>query len=152
VSAGPRVGAIVACLDDTGRILVVKQITGSFAGAWLLPGGTVDPGERVEDCARRELYEETGYAVADLTLVARYDVRSAAAGGFHVLLHMYRGEGLRGAPRPEPESEVRWLGPREVEWHPAMAVQLVDLAFIDRDRADLDRGLARIGVEVKRLR
>ena len=36
---------------------------GSFKGAWVLPGGHIDPGESLEECALRELWEETGVKV-----------------------------------------------------------------------------------------
>jgi 8-oxo-dGTP diphosphatase len=152
VSDGPDVGAIVACVDPTTeRVLVVKQTTGPFAGAWLLPGGTVERNERVEDGAARELTEETGYHARELQLVALYEVRSAPPGSFHILLHMYRGKSLTGKASAEPGSEVRWVRPHEIEIHPSMAVQLVDLGLFQRDAASITRDLARIGVEVRRL-
>jgi 8-oxo-dGTP diphosphatase len=152
VSDGPDVGAIVACADpSTGRILVVKQTTGPFTGAWLLPGGTVERNERVEDAAARELAEETGYRARELHLVALYEVRSVPPGRFHILLHMYRGETLSGKPSAETGSEVRWVRPHEIEIHPSMAVQLVDLGLLKREPAEVARDLAQIGVEVHRL-
>ena len=33
------------------------------ADFWLLPGGGAEPGESLEDCARREVYEETSHRV-----------------------------------------------------------------------------------------
>jgi 8-oxo-dGTP diphosphatase len=129
----------------------VKQAGGPFAGAWLLPGGAVERNERIEEGARRELAEETGYRVADLRLVALYEVRSAPPGRFHIVLHMYRGAEVDGVVRPERESAVRWTPPREIDLHPSMAVQLADLGLIERDPAASFRDLAHIGVEMRRL-
>jgi 8-oxo-dGTP diphosphatase len=129
----------------------VKQGGGPFAGAWLLPGGAVERNERIEDGARRELAEETGYRAGQLRLVALYEVRSVPPGRFHILLHMLRGAELEGTPCPERESALRWVHPREMDLHPSMAVQLADLGLIERDPAASFRDLAHIGVEMHRL-
>ncbi len=34
-----------------------------FPGAWVLPGGHIDPGEGFEECAIREVFEETGIQI-----------------------------------------------------------------------------------------
>jgi hypothetical protein len=41
--------------------------------------------------------------------------------------------------------------PREIDPHPNLAVALVDLGLIDRDRAALLRELAEIGVTMRRI-
>jgi 8-oxo-dGTP diphosphatase len=120
-------------------------------GAWLLPGGNVERNERLEDAARRELLEETGYRAADLNPVAQYEVQSAPAGRFHFLVHLFRAGAIDGTARSEPGSELRWAMPREIDPHPNLAVALVDLGLIDRDRAALLRELAEIGVEMRRI-
>lgn len=148
---GPQVSAIVACVDDAGRVLLVKQIAGPFSGAWLLPGGNVERDEGLEDATRRELLEETGYRVAELRPVARYDVRSAPAGRFHFLVHLFRGGEVDGEPRPEQGGELRWAAPLEIDPHPSLAVALADLGLIQRDRPALAQDLAKIGVEMQRL-
>ena len=149
--AEPRVSAVVACVDGDGRVLLVKQTAGPFADAWLLPGGSVEPDERVEDAARRELFEETGYGVTELVPVARYEVQSAPHGRFHFRLELFRGNSVTGEPRPESGSALRWVAPREIEPHPNLAVALADLGLIETDPATLAHDLARIGVEMRRL-
>jgi 8-oxo-dGTP diphosphatase len=55
----PRVFAAAGCLirDPAGRVLIVKA---SYRPDWQFVGGTVDRGEDAEQCAVRELQEETG--------------------------------------------------------------------------------------------
>jgi 8-oxo-dGTP pyrophosphatase MutT (NUDIX family) len=145
------VSAIVGCVDDAGRVLIVKQTAGPFEGAWLLPGGSVDRNERLDDAARRELFEETGYRVGALRPVALYEVRSVPPGGFHFLVQLFRGGELEGTARAEPRGELRWADPREIDPHPSLAVALADLGVIERGRADLFRDLARVHVEMRRV-
>ena len=143
--------AIVACVDEAGRVLIVKQTAGPFVGAWLLPGGSVERNERVEDAARRELFEETGYRAQDLRPVAVYEVRSAPTGRFHFLVHLFRAGELDGSPRAEAGGELRWVPPREIDPHPNLAIALVDLGLIERDAAALRRGLASASFAMDRL-
>ncbi len=55
--------------DDHGRILMQRRTDFDF---WGLPGGVLELHETVEECARRELAEETGLTVGDLNLVGVY--------------------------------------------------------------------------------
>jgi 8-oxo-dGTP diphosphatase len=151
VADAPGISAIVACVDDAGRVLIVKQTAGPFAGAWLLPGGNVERDERLEDAARRELFEETGYRAASVRPVAVYEVRSAPAGRFHFMVHLFRAGTLHGTPLAEAASELRWVVPREIDPHPNLAVVLADLGLIERDRSEIARNLADAGLEMRRV-
>ena len=152
MGVAPRPTAIVGCVDAEGRILIVKQLAGPFAGAWLLPGGSVEPDERLEDAARRELFEETGYRVDDLTRVAQYDVRSVPAGRFHFLVHLFRDGAVTGTPRAEKGGELRWARPSEIDAHPNLAVALADLGLIVTETVFNIPGVARFLVEALRWR
>ncbi|MBX9689491.1 MAG: NUDIX domain-containing protein [Candidatus Obscuribacterales bacterium] len=51
------VGACIFVQDREKRLLLVRR---SDNGLWGLPAGTMELGETIEECARRELLEETG--------------------------------------------------------------------------------------------
>ena len=55
-----RAGAVVR--DEQGRTLFIRRELGGQQW-WILPGGTVEPGETPEAAATRELLEETGLEV-----------------------------------------------------------------------------------------
>lgn len=48
------------CSDLKLHVLLIQRKNWPFAGMWALPGGFCDPDESIDECARRELYEETG--------------------------------------------------------------------------------------------
>jgi len=59
------VGAGILILDDQNRLLLMRR---SDNGCWGFPGGSIEPGELVEDAARREVFEETNLEVGEITL------------------------------------------------------------------------------------
>ncbi len=55
----PKTGCSVLVLSGD-QVLLIKRGKDPYQGHWSLPGGSQEPGETLEDCARRELLEETG--------------------------------------------------------------------------------------------
>jgi len=105
----PGAAAIVP-VDAAGRVCLVRQYRlGVDDFLWEIPAGKLDAGEAPEDCAARELREETGIAAARLSSLGLY---FPAPGIFTELIHLFLAESLEiGAPAPDAdeELEIRWI-------------------------------------------
>jgi ADP-ribose pyrophosphatase YjhB (NUDIX family) len=95
--------------DD--RLLLVKR-TGKLleGGKWGLPGGFVDRDETIKQAVAREIMEETGYEVADITLFRIIDRpdRPAEDRQNIAFVHLCRAGPQTGKPDWESDA-VRWF-------------------------------------------
>lgn len=67
--------ACVFLLRDDGALLLQHRDDKpglALADRWVPPGGHCEPCEALEDCARREFREETGYDCASLNLLCSF--------------------------------------------------------------------------------
>jgi len=58
----PTVGALIIGPDD--RLLLIRS--DRWKSEWVIPGGHIELGERMEEALRREAKEETGLDVYDI--------------------------------------------------------------------------------------
>ena len=61
------VGAVVF---NHGSVLLIERGNAPLKGHWTLPGGLVEPGERLESAVVREVLEETGLRVRPVEIAA----------------------------------------------------------------------------------
>lgn len=61
------VGLAALIFDKDGKVLIEQR---SDNGKYCIPGGSIDLNETVIDGVKREVYEETGLEISDLTLFA----------------------------------------------------------------------------------
>ncbi|HEV7718510.1 MAG TPA: NUDIX domain-containing protein [Arsenicitalea sp.] len=52
--------AASVALIRKGQVLLIQRAYEPYRGYWTLPGGRIEPGESIEQCATREVYEELG--------------------------------------------------------------------------------------------
>ena len=99
-------GAVVILpVPDAGHVVLIRNFRFSVGQTlWEVPAGTVEPNEALEDCAKRELAEETGYSAAEWTYRG---FLYASPGVLDEKLHLFIAEGLTaGAPRPEADEQI----------------------------------------------
>ncbi|MGE3537726.1 MAG: NUDIX domain-containing protein [Candidatus Tectimicrobiota bacterium] len=65
-----KLGCAAIILDETGQKILLTRRTDN--GRWCLPGGAMDPGESLEECCVREVWEETGLQVRIVRLIGIY--------------------------------------------------------------------------------
>jgi 8-oxo-dGTP diphosphatase len=125
---GIRVGAVVA---RDGALLLVRHQKPDRDPYWVLPGGRLEPGETIPECAEREILEETGLPasfrgvlyVSEFLREGRHTVditvRMASEGDEEAVL----GSDPELAPGSEPTlRELRWVESgelRDIELLPA---------------------------------
>ena len=100
----PGAVAIVPVLED-GRVVLVKQCRYPLRTLlWEIPAGKLDHGEAEDpdECARRELSEETGYEAQQWQRL----VSIATTPGFSdEIIHLYKASGLQQYAQHTDEDE-----------------------------------------------
>lgn len=121
----PKVAACTIPELDGGVVLLRRAIAPA-TGLWVFPGGYVNRGERVEEAAVRETWEESGLEVAITDLLGVY---SYAQSPVVIVVYRVRINGGRLCPNHE-SSEVGTFARDGVPW--------ADLAFPSTRQALLD--------------
>ena len=98
-------------VNRNGKILVGKRKGSHGTGTWALPGGHLEPGESFETCCKREVLEETGLVVENISpMVFTNDVFHDE--GLHYITLFFMGEYESGeaiVAEPLHCEEWRWV-------------------------------------------
>ncbi len=107
----PKVAACTIPIVD-GKILLLKRGIEPGYGKWVFPGGFLDRGERVEDAAIRETWEEAGLEVALTRLLNVYSYTNQ-----RVVVIVYLATVLDGTPQALDETlEAKLFTRTEIPW------------------------------------
>jgi 8-oxo-dGTP diphosphatase len=97
------------CQIIRGRKLLLKKATrGISVGKWNAPGGKLEPGETPEQCARREVLEETGLRVSKPLYHGTLTFIMDGGKNLHTRAHVFSSRDAKGTARSSAEGEVRW--------------------------------------------
>jgi len=103
----PKVGIGVLIKKD-GKVLLGKRKGSHAPGTWAPPGGHLEFGESWEECARREVKEETGVTVSDVGFVTATNEVYPVRGTHYVTLFMICDLALGEPANLEPDKCEGW--------------------------------------------
>ena len=63
---------VVITKEDGPKVLLIERGADPFKGSWAFPGGFLNMDETTEQCAIRELEEETGMKIQELRQIGAY--------------------------------------------------------------------------------
>jgi 8-oxo-dGTP diphosphatase len=113
----PRVGVGAIVIHDR-KILLVKRGIEPSLGLWAIPGGTLKLGETLQECAAREILEETGITIKVGACVYVFDYFERDTEGkikFHYVVVDFAAEYICGEPKGADDAEdARWLSVEEL--------------------------------------
>lgn len=83
---------VIVPVTSEGEVLIIRQFRPAVNSYVMeFPAGLNDKGESLEDAARRELIEETGYSAKEMIFLAEGPIASGASGE---ILTVYLAKGL----------------------------------------------------------
>jgi ADP-ribose pyrophosphatase YjhB (NUDIX family) len=123
----PKLAVSVSVWRD-GKVLLVERAK-EPRGIWAFPGGHVEPGEKLEAAAARELFEETGLTARLTGLVGLYEViRRNPAGdiSLHYVIACFLGHAGPGEPVAASDAAAaEWADPEKLGSY-ALAPNIAD--------------------------
>lgn len=108
----PKVGIGVIVINN-GKVLLGKRKNAHGEGTWCYPGGHLEYGESFEDCAKREVMEETGLTIKNLRFgVVTNDIFDEQKHYITICMIADIDSGEVQLKEPEKCSEWAWF-----DWH-----------------------------------
>ena len=134
----PVVGVGAVVIRD-GRVLLIRRGKEPLRGRWLVPGGTVELGETLEEAVVREILEETGLEVTPIEMLNVFDHIDWERGRVvhHYVIVDYLCDCLAGEPRAGSDAEaVAFVAQEDLAVYdlPAKALEVVRDGFRRRGK------------------
>ena len=128
---------VVITKEEQPKVLLIQRGIDPYKGCWAFPGGFMNMDETTEQCAIRELEEETGLRVSNVHQIGAYSKVDRDPRGRTITVAYL-------AIIDEPVQVTGQDDAANAEWFPLSA--LPELAF---DHADIMRDAVRIYTNLK---
>jgi 8-oxo-dGTP diphosphatase len=104
--------AVIALVPYRGGLVMVRRSIEPGYGLWVVPGGFVDVGEKVEDAVVRETMEEANLKVRVVRLFRAHSYRHSRTVVLSFIMEYLSGELAAG----DEEMEALVFAPEEIPW------------------------------------
>ena len=106
----PQIGVGAVVFNERGEILLIKRGKRPHYGRWMVPGGSLEWGERLEEAAIREVREETGIEIVIDAFVATIEAITPGDEGFHYVIMDYAGRAIGGTLQASSDAlDAIWI-------------------------------------------
>ena len=103
-----RVGVGCWLFNKSGQVLLGKRLSKHGTGTWAPPGGHLEFGETPEQCAARELFEETGIVIPENKFQVIDFTNDMFSEKHYITIHC-RINGVTDTPQiKEPDKCEKW--------------------------------------------
>lgn len=106
------IGVAVIWNDQKQILIDRRRPEGILGGLWEFPGGKIEPGETIEDCIKREIWEEIGIGIEVGEHLITIDYTYSH---LRVTLTVHHCRHLTGIPQPLECDEIRWVTLDEID-------------------------------------
>ena len=102
--------SVVFCNGSDGlSVLLIERANDPFKGCWAFPGGFMDMEENAEDCAKRELKEETGMEVQSLEYLGTFSEVNRDPRGRTITIAYYAVVEKSDVIGADDASQAKWF-------------------------------------------
>lgn len=109
-----KIGIGVIIKNQKNQILLIQRKGAHGAGEWAFPGGKLDFGEKIIDCAKREVFEEIGLKLDKIKIITVNEdfeyIKSHNTHWITIACQTQISGQIPTIKEPEKVSQIKWFG------------------------------------------
>jgi 8-oxo-dGTP diphosphatase len=127
-----KIIGVAVIWNEEKQILIDRRLPqGTMGGLWEFPGGKIEEGETIQDCIKREIYEELGIEI----LVGEHLITiNHSYAHLQVTLIAHHCQHLQGIPQTIECAEIRWVNLNELDKFTFPEANLEIISALQKDK------------------
>ncbi|MGM3305893.1 8-oxo-dGTP diphosphatase MutT [Anabaena sp. WFMT] len=127
-----KIIGVAVIWNDQKQILIDRRLPqGTMGGLWEFPGGKIEHGETIQECIKREIYEELGIEI----MVGEHLITiNHTYTHLQVTLTVHHCQHLQGIPQAIECAEIRWVNLNELDQFTFPEANIEIIAALQKSR------------------